>query len=559
LFNALPSLRILLFFIIGFFLRDYFTFWLLIPLALAAVLVLLINRYYLFLLIYTTAIVGVGVFKSESLSLPENVYRINKVLINSELNFKFITTTFPKKIFEIEKSKYQEGNLFEGDLIFWSKGFDSVPIPIKLEGFIYADYLNDIGVDGVVKLKNFPTKVGVERWSVFRFATKFKNIIIDELLNVTQLSKNSKGMLIALLTGDRSFLNRSVKNTFREAGVIHVLAISGMHVGVFYLLLVFIFKKTFHLKAKTALLFIGGSIVFYAFLSGLSPSVIRATIMLLLIQIGTIINSKVNTLNLVFTACWMMLVYEPIWIYDIGFQLSFSAVIGIIVFLNCFKKLSFKGSLRVFSDLLKVSFGAFLFTAPILSYHFNIVNLTSLWASLIIVPFISILMYGGILGLFSLIIIQLKNFVFLGLNYFIKVIENLVFILLDYSNISFYFKCTFSELLFYYMFLFSVLFSKKHIFYISGILLIISAFFKPSEEVKLLNCKKHIEIKVENKCYKLKRGDLLQRDKYFFSINKFDEKEFTILLYNGYNGFLDKHLLIDSIIVDNYHKLKLNY
>ncbi len=548
-----------MFFITGFFLREYFTFWLLIPLVFTAVLVLLINRYYLFLLIYTTAIVGVGIFKTESLSLPENVYRINKVLINSESKFKFITATFPKKIFEIEKSKYQEGNLFEGDLIFWSKGFDLVQIPIKLEGFIYADYLNDIGVDGVVKLKNFPTKVGVERWSVFRFATKFKNIIIDELLNIDQLSENSKGMLIALLTGDRSFLNRSVKNTFREAGVIHVLAISGMHVGVFYLLLVFIFKKIFHLKAKTALLFIGGSIVFYAFLSGLSPSVIRATIMLLLIQIGTIINSKVNTLNLVITACWMMLVYEPIWINDIGFQLSFSAVIGIIVFLNCFKKLSFKGSLSVFSDLLKVSFGAFLFTAPILSYHFNIVNLTSLWASLIIVPFISILMYGGILGLFSLIITQLKNCVFLGLNYFIKVIENLVFILVDYSNISFYFKCTFSELLFYYMFLFSVLFSKKNIFYISGILLIISVFFNPSEEVKLLNCKKYIEIKVENKCYKLKGGDLLQRDKYFFSINKFDKKEFKVLLYNGYNGFLDKHLLIDSIIVNNYHKLKLNY
>lgn len=546
-------------FITGFFLRDHLTFWILIPLVLSVLLAFVINRSYLIVLIYSTAIIGVGLLKSESLSLPKNVFRINKILVNSESKFKFITSTFPKKIFEIKKSNYQEGILYEGDLIFWSKGFDSVSIPKKLEGFIYADYLNNIGVDGVVKLSSVPFKIGVERWSVFRSATKFKNIIIDELLKVDQLSKNSKGMLIALLTGDRSFLNRSVKNTFREAGVIHVLAISGMHVGVLYLLLVFIFKKTLRLKAKPALFFIGGGIIFYAFLSGLSPSVIRATIMLLLIQIGTIINSKVNTINLVLTAGWMMLVYEPFWIYDIGFQLSFSAVIGIIVFLNCFKNWRFKGYFNVLSDLLKVSVGAFLFTVPILSYHFEVVNLTSLWASLIIVPFISILMYGGILGVIVLKIPELKNWTFLALDSFINFIEKLVFLVVNLTNFSFYFKCSFSELLFYYLLLFSVLFSKKYLFYISVIILMISVFLKPTEEIRLLNCKSYLEIKIANKCFQLKNKDLLQTDESFFSINSSDKKVFKVLLYRGCNGFIDKYELIDSITVNNYHKLKLDY
>ena len=278
-------------------------------------------------------------YKSFELVLPKDVFKIGRVLVNSKSKFKFITDGYPKKIFEIRKSGYNEGNLYVGDLIFWDKGFDSIPIPKKLEGFIYADYLKEMGVDGILKLSDFPSKISADRWSVFKYATQIKKSIISELLKVEQLSEGSIGVLIALLTGDRSFLRNSTKETFRQAGVVHVLAISGMHVGVLYLLLVFIFKKIFQLKDKSALILIGGGIIFYAFLSGLSPSVIRATIMLLLIQFGVILNSKVDTLNLVLSACWMMLVYEPMLFYDIGFQLSFSAVIGILVFLNRFEKI----------------------------------------------------------------------------------------------------------------------------------------------------------------------------------------------------------------------------
>jgi competence protein ComEC len=511
------------------------------------------------LLFFCLCIAAFGVFRNVDQPLPDNVFKVGRVLSNSQTKFKFISSRKPKKIFEIRKSNYKEGNLYVGDLIFWNKGFDSISPPKQLDGFIYADYLKGIGVNGIIKISGFPSKVGKERWSVFKLATQFKTSIISELLKVEELSEKNNGVLIALLTGDRSFLSKSTKTMFRDAGVVHVLAISGMHVGVLYLLFVFVFKNVLRFKGKSALILIGSGIVFYAFLSGLSPSVIRATIMLLLIQFGTLLNSKVDTLNLVVSACWMMLVYEPLWIYDIGFQLSFSAVIGIIIFLNRFKTWGLKGSFSFITDLLKVNTGAFVFTVPILSYHFKLINFTSWWASFVIVPFISLLMYGGILGLMILKISVLKKFIFVGLNYFINFVELMVSYVVDHSSCQLYWQCSFLELLFYYLLVFGSMLSKRVLLFSGFCLLIFSVFLRPPKEVRLLNCKQSIQIKVDNSCFSLEKGDLLQFNNYFFSRNNDKDDCCKVSIYRGYSGFSGVNIKIQTLTVDNYHILKLKY
>lgn len=546
-----------MFFIFGFIFREYISIWFVIAIIPLFIVVFIYDKSLVLILLFCLFISSIGMLKLNDLELPEDVFKIGKVLINSKSKFKFITAGDSKKIFEIKKSNYLEGSLYAGDLIFWDKGFDSIPSPKQLEGFIYADYLKGIGVNGVSKLSGFPSKVGAERWSVFKFATQFKNTIISELLKVNQLSENSRGILIALLTGDRSFLSKSTKEMFRDAGVVHVLAISGMHVGVLYLLLVFIFQKVFQFKGKSALLIIGGGIVFYAFLSGLSPSVIRATIMLLLIQFGAILNSKVNTLNLVISAGWMMLVYEPMWLYDVGFQLSFSAVIGILIFQNLFYNWGINGFFSFLTDLLKVNTGAFLFTIPILSYHFQTINFTSWWASFLIVPFISMLMYFGILGLFVLRIYIFKKVLFEGLNYFINFVELLVNLVVNFTSLQFHWQCSFLELLFYYCFLFGAIFSKKTLLFLAMFFLCFSLFFIPPEEVRLLKCKNGIQIKVDHSCFKLKKGDLLQLTNYFLVLNNCNSGDLSI--YKGSDGFSGKHEKLDAFTVDNYHIIRLEY
>jgi ComEC/Rec2-related protein len=545
--------------VFGFLMRDYLSLWLLIPVIAVVVIVIIYDRSYVFTLLICFVIASIGFVKKAKSILPDDVFEVGRVLSNSQSKFRFITVRKPKKIFEIRKSNYKDGSLYVGDFVFWDKGFDAISAPKKLEGFIYADYLRDIEVDGIVKLSGFPSKVGPERLSVFKLATQFKNLIVTQLLQVKQLSENSRGVLIALLTGDRSFLSKSTKELFREAGVVHVLAISGMHVGVLYLLFVFIFKKVLRLKGKTALFLIVIGIVFYAFLSGLSPSVVRATIMLLLIQFGSLLNSNVKTLNLVISAGWIMLVYEPFWIYDIGFQLSFSAVIGILIFLNRFKNCGITGRLSVLTDLLKVNTGAFLFTVPILSYHFQLINFTSWWASFIIVPFISILMYAGILGLIVMRVSVLKSLVFQGVNYFIQFVEFIVSFVIQFSSLQLYWQCSFFELLFYYCLLFSLLFSKKILFFSAVILLMLSVFIKPTKEVRLLNCKRSIQIKHDNACFSLGDGDIFQLNKYFFSVKKRDENTFKVFVYEGFNGFSNRHVLTHSLTVDKYHIIRLEY
>lgn len=559
MFKSVPSLRILLLLIIGILFKDYFSLWLLIPIVSLSVCSLFFNKKYFVFLLGSFLILSIGGYHQEKHPFPKHFYQVGKVLKNNANNFRFTTTNHPKKIFEISKLSYLETELFVGDIFHYSGKFDSIAPPKTLEGFIYADYLESIKVDGLVKLNAFPIKTLNSSRTVQKVATKFKYWLINRILNETIITNSSKGVLIALLTGDRSFIETDFKRLFRDAGVIHVLAISGMHVGILYLLLVFILNKVFKINDKYALLIVIFTLVFYAFLTGFSSSVVRATLMLVFIQVGKVIQSKTSTLNIVFAAGWVMLVYNSEWIRDVGFQLSFSAVLGIVLVMDKFKDLTFEGNFKIFSDLIKVNFGTFLFTAPIISFHFGIINFTSVWASFLIVPLISVIMYLGIVGLVIVKVQPVTNWVFYIIEQLIFLIEKIAVFVLEFMSFSCDYWCSTYDLCFYYLALVSGLFGRKIFLYFAIVLSLVPIFISNNTELRFLNCTSFIEVKVNSKLFKLKNGDLLQGKDYFFSVSKSCDARFEILLYKGAEGFVDCFKLIESISVEKYHKLKLDY
>ncbi len=203
----------------------------------------------------------------------------------------------------------------------------------------------------------------------------------------------------ALLIGYKNDLTKEIKSNYSEAGVMHILAVSGMHVGVIYM---FMIKILFFLKSRKQeiLRFV---IVFiflwiYILITGLSPSVLRAGVMFSFISIGNVFYKKTNIINILFLSAFILLLINPNNLYDIGFQLSYLAVLGIVIFYKKIKDLYFSKYYVVNEawSIIAVSIAAQLFTTPISLYHFGQFPLYFLLANLILVPLSGIIIYTGI-------------------------------------------------------------------------------------------------------------------------------------------------------------------
>ena len=152
--------------------------------------------------------------------------------------------------------------------------------------------------------------------------------IIDK--HVTEPREN--GIAKALLLGIKDHLDNEVKKSYSAAGAMHVLAVSGLHVGIVYLFLQFLLGKLKSTKLGRQVFALISIIAIwsYAFITGLSPSVLRAATMFSIVAFGEVKATKGNVYNSLGLAAFILLLFDPYLIYSVGFQLSFSAVFGIV-------------------------------------------------------------------------------------------------------------------------------------------------------------------------------------------------------------------------------------
>lgn len=146
------------------------------------------------------------------------------------------------------------------------------------------------------------------------------------------ISRENLPLVAALILGEKSRLEQDQKENFIKAGVMHVMAVSGLHAMI---LSIFIMNLLFFLKNRFNLLRIVITLLFlwsFAFVTGLTPSVLRATIMFTFIQAGSVMHRKVNGINSVLASAFVLILFRPSVIFDAGFLLSYSAVIFIIAF-----------------------------------------------------------------------------------------------------------------------------------------------------------------------------------------------------------------------------------
>ncbi|GAA4301469.1 ComEC/Rec2 family competence protein [Nibribacter koreensis] len=204
----------------------------------------------------------------------------------------------------------------------------------------------------------------------------------------------------ALVLGVQDDLDASLRDAYARTGTMHVLAVSGLHVGLLYGVLLFFLK---HLRRgrKSRLvifLFIVGVVWFYAFVTGLSASVLRSVCMFSLVELGLLLRRKSSVLNTLAAVAMVLLLYDPNFLFDVGFQLSFLAVAGIVLLQPLFLKLWYPEQklVRWTWELMAISIAAQMATFPISLFYFHQFPVYFWVANLIAVPATTVGLYLGV-------------------------------------------------------------------------------------------------------------------------------------------------------------------
>ena len=217
--------------------------------------------------------------------------------------------------------------------------------------------------------------------------------------NIT--GKQEKAVAAALLIGYKQDIDSDLMKAYSNTGVIHVIAISGLHLGLIYGLLLSIFSWMPDSKIKkwTAppimLLVLWG----FALLTGAGPSIVRAAVMFSFIIIASIVKQNSSILNALAASAFFLLLLHPFYLWDIGFQLSYAAVLSIVLYQkNIFDTLYFKYKwIQACWQLNALTVSAQILTLPLVVYHFHQFPNYFLFSNFIVVPLSSIILYGCLL------------------------------------------------------------------------------------------------------------------------------------------------------------------
>ena len=247
-------------------------------------------------------------------------------------------------------------------------------------------------------------KIGEERsFSLIYIAKKIQNYLSSSL-DKYEFSESTRGITKALILGVRTDIAPDIYEQYIDAGSVHILAISGLHIGIITLLLtqiINIFIPTNRKKLKIGIILI--ILLTYSLITGLSASVLRAVLMFGAYSISSLSGNNKARFDSLILAAFILILCKPTFLFDVGFQLSFLAVLSILIFFPVFNQYFFFENkyLNFFPNLIKVSISAQIGIIPISLYYFHQFSGLFLVSSIVILPFLGIILALG-LGIITL-------------------------------------------------------------------------------------------------------------------------------------------------------------
>jgi competence protein ComEC len=262
----------------------------------------------------------------------------------------------------------------------------------------YLTYLQNRGVEHSARAER--VQVGGGPVTLQALAYRWQQRAVHSLRRVID-DAAVQGLAEAMFLGEKRGLTQQQREAFAAAGASHVLAISGLHVGLIFALLNWLLTQLLRLpqgrRWRAGLILV--VLLTYLFLTGAAPAVSRATLMLSLVLVLRMCFQRFDRLNLVAAAAMIQMMISPTVIFEIGFQLSYAAVLGIVLMLPCFERCfeARAGILMKLYAVIGVSLVATLATAPLVIVYFGQFPTYFLLTNLLISLFVSALVMLGFL------------------------------------------------------------------------------------------------------------------------------------------------------------------
>ena len=432
-----PFLVLLISLILGIIFQDYFNLnskivYILLIISFLNLLFSVIKNIYFqrfrkVFLIISLFCIGVFILKLQqfespniSLNKKENLFfTLDKKLNSTEKNRRYevkfykdhtefnAILTIPRSHAEINFSHFYQGEVYiqkteapYADFIFNYQKF------LARKNIFYVAYLPSILKQSAERKLSFLEKIKGERLR-----------ILDKITS-SSLDKKSASFLKGIILADRTEMDAETVSDFQNSGLIHLLAISGTHIGIIFGAIYFIFLRLFPTRFRNYAIILSLILIWaFAVFIGLGNSVVRACIMISTYMIYVLLRRKPDLLHALSLAGLIILIASPQQIFDVGFQLSFCAVLGIF-WLN--KPISDKiprskyKAINFLTSIFVVTISAQISTLPFVIFYFHQFSFVSILANLIVIPAAEIIIT---FSLFLTIILGL-NFNFTWLNSF---------------------------------------------------------------------------------------------------------------------------------------------
>jgi competence protein ComEC len=303
-------------------------------------------------------------------------------------------------------SKDSIPNLKYGSQVLFHKQLQDIKNSGNPGSFDYKQYNAFQNIYHQVFLKRHEYSV-TNRLNESRFQNALFSVRFAVLREIQKYIKGEKeaGVAEALLIGSRDDLDKDLVQAYSNTGVVHIIAISGLHLGMIYIFLVFLLKPFSRTRAGrwVKLLVILTVLWLFTLLAGAVPSILRSAVMFSFILLGETLNRKSSIYNTLAASAFTMLCINPYYLWDVGFQLSYAAVVSIVAFSKpVYNWLFVKNKLLdFFWKLTSVTIVAQILTTPIIFYSFHQFPVFFLLTNCIVVPLSSVILFAELALLLS--------------------------------------------------------------------------------------------------------------------------------------------------------------
>jgi competence protein ComEC len=318
------------------------------------------------------------------------------------------------RAFELKKNKSANTSLLyiyipntftqfsAGTILITSQTPSRIPSKINPGDFDFATFAGNKGIryNLFIQDSSDVIKICYEKPRLHDFLLKIK-IWVLHAIRKNLSDPIDAGLTEALLIGYKEDLDSSLQESYTNTGVSHIIAISGMHLGlIFYLL--DLLTGTVANKRISKLLAIGMTLPLlwvFSLLTGASASVLRSVLVFTFLIIGNLLNKRKSSINSLMASCFVLLLINPKIIYDIGFQLSYAAVLSILIFEPLISKLLFLKNkmLHYLWSMISITLAAQILTTPFVLLHFKQFPVFFLFTNLVAVPISSLILLLAIL------------------------------------------------------------------------------------------------------------------------------------------------------------------